>query len=114
MEFALLIPVLVLSLAFAASVLIYSVEKVAGRRISLFRRTTHPESPTRSAHRPSSTGEVSFALYTLAIAVGLQIWSFFVPCLGPPGILKNTYSRKLRNFVANIKGLPNRNLDVLC
>lgn len=84
MEFALLIPVLVLSLAFAASVLIYSVEKVAGRRISLFRRaTTHPVSPTRSAHRPSNTGAVPIVLYSLAIAVALQFRSFLVSCLGP-------------------------------
>jgi hypothetical protein len=59
MQYALLFPVLVLSLAFAASVLIYSIEKVAGRQISIFRRKgTHPDaSATRSPHRPSSSGK---------------------------------------------------------
>ncbi|BDA40680.1 ABC transporter G family member 22 [Coccomyxa sp. Obi] len=58
MELALLLPVLILSLAFAVSVLLYSVEKVAGRRISVFRRKgIHPASAvSRSPGRASISG----------------------------------------------------------
>ncbi len=89
MEYALLLPVLVLSLAFAVSVLIYSIEKVAGRRISVLRRKgTHPTvSAERSPRRPSSSGDFSLLGQTGMPCLDHRYRGNRVPLVGPPSIL---------------------------
>lgn len=90
MEIALLLPVLILSLAFAVGVLLYSVEKVAGRRISFLRRKgTHPASPvSRSPGRASSSGKLQVYCHkTMTGRLAHHFADDRVPLVGPLAIL---------------------------